>query len=279
MGTEAIAVNLDGATRLHVIVGDPIAQVKSPAGMTQAFTDSGYNGIVVPVHVSPQSLSDLLKGIRLAQNLDGIIVTVPHKFACYGHCAGASERAHFLGAVQVMRRLPDGGWFGENFDGLGFVDGLRAKGFEPNRARALLVGAGGAGSAIALSLIDAGVREIAIYDENASRRDTLLGRLKEMAKASVIVGSPDPAGFDLVANATPAGMRPDDPFPVKVEHLSPDTFVGCVITKPAVSPWVEAARKIGCRSSVGADMYAAVEALMLEFLLPKERRGGAEGAR
>jgi shikimate dehydrogenase len=279
MGREANAVNLDGATRLHVIVGDPIAQVKSPAGMTRAFAEYGYNGIVVPVHVSPQGLSDLLKGIKLAQNLDGIIVTVPHKFACYGHCASVSDRAHFLGAVQVMRRLADGGWFGENFDGLGFVDGLRAKDFEPKGARALLVGAGGAGSGIALSLSEAGVRELAIHDESRSRRDTLIARLRETAKTSATVGSPNPACFDLVANATPAGMRPDDPFPVKVERLSPDTFVGCVITKPAVSPWVEAARKIGCRSSVGADMYAAVQALMLEFLLPKERRGVVGSAR
>lgn len=77
---------LDGATRLHYIVGDPIAQVKSPAGVTQAFADHGRNAVCVPAHVSPAHLADWVRGASLAQNVDGIIVTVPHKFACTDLC-------------------------------------------------------------------------------------------------------------------------------------------------------------------------------------------------
>ena len=82
---------LSGATRLHIIVGDPIAQVKSPYGMTQAFDQAGLNAICVPAHVSPSNLSNWWHGAQLAHNVDGLIVTVPHKFACTAFCDTLSE--------------------------------------------------------------------------------------------------------------------------------------------------------------------------------------------
>ncbi|MFM8866268.1 MAG: shikimate dehydrogenase, partial [Limnohabitans sp.] len=66
---------LSGATRVHFIVGDPIAQVKSPAGVTQAFHDAGRNAVCIPAHVSPADLSIWAQGVSKAQNVDGIIVT------------------------------------------------------------------------------------------------------------------------------------------------------------------------------------------------------------
>jgi hypothetical protein len=131
---------LDGSTRLHFIVGDPIAQVKSPGGMSQAFAAQGRNALCVPAHVAPPQLAAWLAGVSLAQNVDGIIVTVPHKFACFELCATASERARFLGAVNTLRRNPDGSWHGDMFDGLGYVQALRAKDCDPANKRALLVG-------------------------------------------------------------------------------------------------------------------------------------------
>jgi shikimate dehydrogenase len=258
---------LNGATRLHVIVGDPIAQVRSPAGMTEAMAARGHNAVMMPIHVTSDDLAGFLTGASLARNLDGIIVTVPHKFACYRFCTEASDRAHFLKAVNILRRTPNGGWMGEMLDGMGFVGAIRAAGCRPEGQRALLIGAGGAASAIGLELLEAGVRELAIHDLDTARRDTLIHRLAETGKAPVVAGSSDPTGFDLVANATPAGMKDGDPLPVQVEHLQPHMFVGCVITAPAVSPLVAAARRIGCASSVGRDMYAAEQAMMLEFLL------------
>ena len=84
---------LDGATRVHFIVGDPIAQVKSPAGVTQAFNDKGHNAICIPARVPPADLPAWTQGVSLAKNVDGIIVTVPHKFACFDLCATASDSA------------------------------------------------------------------------------------------------------------------------------------------------------------------------------------------
>ena len=146
-----------GATRVHLIVGDPIAQVKSPFGVTQAFEAAGRDAICVPAHVPPAALEAWWAGARRAQNLDGLIVTVPHKFACTAFCDQLSERAAFLGAVNTVRRNAQGQWEGDMFDGLGYVRALEKNGCQPRGLRALLVGAGGAGSAIAHSLVQAGV--------------------------------------------------------------------------------------------------------------------------
>ncbi|MBR0788601.1 shikimate dehydrogenase [Bradyrhizobium manausense] len=262
-----------GATRLYVIVGDPIAQVRSPSGVSAEFAARGHDGILVPVQVAPADLPDFLSVASRLKNLDGIVVTIPHKFACYQACASATERAHFLRTVNLVRRRPDGSWHGDMVDGLGFVGAARAKGIDPRGMRALLVGAGGAGSAIALALVEAGVRELAIHDCVPERRDTLIGRLNGLGKAAVLAGTVDPAGFDFIANATPAGMKDGDPLPVDVTRLAPSAYCGCVITKPEIPPWIAEARKLGCVTATGTDMYQQHQGIMVDFLL------GVDGGR
>ncbi len=262
-----------GATRLYVIVGDPIAQVRSPAGVSAEFAARGHDGILVPVQVATADLPDLLSVASRLKNLDGIVVTIPHKFACYQACASATERAHFLRTVNLMRRRPDGSWHGDMVDGLGFVGAARAKGVDPRGMRALLVGAGGAGSAIALALVEAGVRARAVREGEVEGRDALIGRLNGLRKAGVRAGTIDPSGFDFVANATPAGMKDGDPLPVDVTRLAPSSYCGCVITKPEISPFIAEARKLGCVTGTGTDMYQQHQGIMVDFLL------GTDGGR
>ena len=259
--------NYSGATRVHFIVGDPIAQVKSPFGVTEAFEKAGRDAICVPAHVPTADLAAWLDGISKSRNVDGVIVTVPHKFDCYSLCATASPRAEFLKTVNTMRRLADGSWHGDMFDGLGYVQAMRLKGCDPQGQTALLVGAGGAGSAIAHGLVMAGVRALAIHDPDTKRRDTLVARLASLGTAHVTAGSPNPAGFDIAINATPIGMKDTDPLPLEVQGITMAMFVGCVITAPAVTPLIAKARDIGCRTMTGADMFAQVRDLMVEFLL------------
>ncbi|WP_102227121.1 shikimate dehydrogenase family protein [Acidimangrovimonas sediminis] len=266
-------ITLTGATRLNIIVGDPIAQVRSPGGMTTAFTGRGHDGIVAPVCVAVEDLGALLESADKLKNLDGIIVTVPHKFACYQHCTSATERSDFVSASSIMRRKPDGTWHGDMIDGYGFVQAMRQNGCEPKGKRALLIGAGGAGSAIAYELVTSGVAELAIHDGDAARRDRLIARLTGRGGVRVFAGSPDPTGFTLVCNATPAGMKDGDPLPVEADKLTPEMFVGCVITKPAVSPLVVAARAKGCATSTGGEMYEALQAAMVDFLMVGARAG------
>ncbi len=258
---------LNGETRVLAIIGDPIAQVKSPGGVTQLLNERGRNCVLVPIHVSPADMDGFIRGVSLARNVDGIIVTIPHKFSAYDHCATATERAHFLGAVNTMRRNADGTWHGDQLDGAGFVAGIRTAGCKPEGRRALMVGAGGAGSAIALALLDAGVEMLDIHDDDSGRRDALVGRLRTRYGEKVRAGSADPSGHTLVVNATPVGMRAGDPYPVQADKLTRDMFVGDVITAPAVTPLIEAARALGCGTQVGGGMFLAVRELIVDFLL------------
>lgn len=260
---------LSGATRVHFIVGDPIAQVKSPLGVTQAFHARGMNAMVMPAHVAPADLAQWFDAITQMRNADGIIVTVPHKFASAALCQTLSERAAFLGAANTLRRNADGSWHGDMFDGLGYVEALRAKGCDPAGRQALLVGAGGAGTAIAHALVMAGVARLAVHDGDMARRDALVGRLAGLGRCPVAAGSDDPSGFDLVINATPAGMREGDPLPVQVDKLCESAFVGCVVTQPAVPPLIAAARARGLGTCTGADMFGQVRDLMVDFLAGK----------
>jgi shikimate 5-dehydrogenase len=258
---------LSGETLVVPIIGDPIAQVKSPDGITRLFAARGRNAVVVPLQAAPADLDALVAGLDRSSSVAGLIATVPHKFGLAAHCATLADRARFLGSANVARRTPDGTWHGDHLDGEAFVEAVRTAGGVPTGARALQVGAGGAGSAIALALLEAGVAELALHDADAARRDALLGRLRERFGGRVAAGSADPAGFDLVANATPMGMRADDPYPVDVAGLGPGTFVGDVVTRPAVPPLIAAARAAGCRTSTGSDMFAAVAVLIVDFLV------------
>lgn len=266
---DAIDPVINGETRLHVIIGDPVSQVKSPAALTPLLRARAQNAVVVPVHVAGEHVAAFLAAAELVQNLDSILVTVPHKLACFEHCRETSERARFLAAVNVMRRGDNGGWYGEMFDGIALVSAVREAGFEPLGSRALLIGAGGAGSAIALALVEAGVQLLSVHDIDRGRRNRLVDRLAQRHNATLAAESSDPTGFDLIVNASPAGMQAGDSLPVNEAHLRPEMFVACVITAPAVSPIVAAARAAGCATSTGAQMHAAQQRTLVDFMLGK----------
>ncbi len=171
--------NLSGATRLFPVVGDPIAQVKSPYGVTRAFEARGADAICVPMQVRSADWPLYMQVMRAMQNVDGVIVTVPHKFAAFESCDHVSERARFLRTVNCIRRRPDGSFEGDMFDGLGFVAACETNGCRFTDRRALLVGTGGAGTAIAHAVATAGVRELALCDLDHHRRDELVARLRQ----------------------------------------------------------------------------------------------------
>lgn len=260
---------LSGETRLFPIIGDPIVFVKSPQRMTREFQARGHNGICIPMQVAQSDLEGVMRGLSLISNVDGLLVTMPHKFNAHKYCATSSERSKLLGAVSVMRRNTDGSWHGDMLDGLAFVKAEQDNGARPHGTRALLVGAGGAGSAIAIALLEAGVRELVIHDANPTRANELIALLSGLGRGQLAAGPPDPTGFDIVCNATPLGLAHADPLPVAPRLLTKAMFVGDVIAGHGVTPLIRAAVAAGCKTSNGEQMVEAVQDMMLDFMLPE----------
>jgi shikimate dehydrogenase len=259
---------LNGATRIHVTIGDPIAQVKSPAGITSGFHARGHDAIMIPLQVKPADVEEFFRLAKRLPTLDGIIITVPHKPVAFGHCDTTSERARVLEVCNAMRRDKDGRWTGDMTDGGGFIAALRRNGFDPKGKRALQIGAGGAGSAIALALTMEGA-SVTLADLDTAKRDALITRLGRHGHKIAAADKPDVTGFDLVVNATPAGMKEGDPLPVDVSKLDAGQFVADIITMPLVTPLLAAAQAKGCRTQNGVQMFEAQVDFITEFLMGK----------
>jgi shikimate dehydrogenase len=263
--TPAALNPLSGETRVYLIVGDPIAQVKAPAGVTAALQQRGVNGVVLPFQVSVADFAACMAATSMAKNLDGIIVTVPNKFAATALCATLSPRAKFLDTVNMMRRNPDGKWHGDMCDGLGMVKAIAIAGRQLQGQRVLLIGAGGAGSAIGHAVAEAGAAALAIVDASAQRLASLVQRLATVSTTQVSAGSRSAAGYDIVINATPMGMQAGDPLPFDVTTLSAHCLVADVITQPTVTPALAAAQALGCATVTGVDMFECVRDRLVDF--------------
>lgn len=266
LGERIVGLAINGATRLFPIFGDPIAQVKSPAGLSAILGARGIDALVVPIHVAAADLAGFVAAAKQVKNIDGMIATVPHKIAALALCDRVTERARYAGAVNVMRRQADASWAGDNTDGQGYLDGIARAAFSVEGRRALLVGAGGAGSAIAFEMLARGAADLAIHDIDAPRRDALVARLAERFPGRVRTGGTDPSGFDLVANATPLGMREDDPYPVEIDRLVAAQFVADVVTKPEIPPLIARARALGCATMPGSGMFDAQAERLVDLL-------------
>ena len=194
---------LNGATRIHVTIGDPIAQVKSPAGITQGFASRGKDAIMIPLQVKPADVEDFFRLAKKLPNLDGIVITVPHKPVAFRHCDTTTERARVLEVCNVMRRDQDGRWHGDMTDGGGFIAALKRSGFDPKAKRALQVGAGGAGSALALSLCMEGVSALSLCDTDTAKRDALIARLARHGHRVTAADKADPTGLTSSSTRRP----------------------------------------------------------------------------
>ncbi|MFF5765740.1 shikimate dehydrogenase family protein [Streptomyces tanashiensis] len=249
------ALSISGETRLYVVLGDPVAQVRAPSLLNPLFAQLGLNSVLFPVHVRPDSFDEVFRGLRSTDNLDGILVTIPHKAAALRLADEVSPAAAASGAVNALRREPDGRWTGENFDGIGFVTGLTEAGHRPDGMRVTVVGAGGAGSAIAAALLAAGAARVSLCDPDGDKLDALLARLDAYWPGRATGGrTPVFTDADLVVNATPLGMRADDPLPFSPGDLPARCVVADVIMKPRETALLRAAAAAGHPVLYGAPM-------------------------
>jgi shikimate dehydrogenase len=228
---------ITGATRLYAILGDPIAQVKSPTLFTERFARAGMNAVMVPMHVLPEHFDAAMTSLMALGNVDGLVVTVPYKARAAAFATRLGKTATAIGAVNALRRERDGRWTGDMFDGVGFVRGAERKGHAVKGRKVALFGAGGAGSAIGCELVAAGAASLAIVDPAHERADALAARLvRAFPGVPIAAAAAMPPGVDMVVNASTIGMRDGDGLPADLGALDPGTLVGDVINADAAVP-------------------------------------------
>ena len=257
---------ISGKTTVIAHLGYPTEAFKAPMIYNPWFDHAGIDAVVIPMGVKVDDYAAFLRPLFTMTNLRGALVTMPHKVSTVAMLDEVTPTARIAGACNAILKRPDGSLLGDMFDGAGFVRGVARKGKVLAGARALVVGAGGVGSAIAASLAAAGIAGIGLFDAHGTAADALGNRLKEhYPKLAVRTGSSDPEGYDVVVNATPLGMKPGDPLPVDVAKIAPNTFVGEVVMKEEYTPFLRAAMEKGCPIQVGTDMLFEQIPAYLEF--------------
>lgn len=257
---------ISGKTTLIAHLGYPTESFKAPMIYNPWFDSKGIDAVVVPMGVRPDDYTAFVATLFKLSNIRGALVTMPHKIATMALVDEVTPTARIAGACNAILLRPDGTLLGDQFDGAGFVRGVERKGRPFKGTRVLVSGSGGVGSAIAASIAAAGAAELMLFDMSDARAQALAGRLRaHYPQLQVQTGSKDPAGFDVVVNATPLGMKPDDPLPFDVSRIAPSTFVGEVVMKSEYTPLLQAAKDKGCAIQVGTDMLFEMIPAYLEF--------------
>ena len=257
---------ISGKTTLIAHIGFPTEAFKAPMIYNPWFDRHGIDAAVIPMGVRPEDYATSLMAIFRMSNVRGALVTMPHKVVTNSLVDELTPTARIAGASNAVLLRPDGTLLGDQFDGAGFVRGVQRKGLDLAGKRVLVSGNGGVGSAIAASLAAAGVARMALFDDHAVASQALAGRLREhYPRLEIGIGSNDPAGFDLIVNATPLGMKDGDPLPFDMARVAPTTFVGEVVMKQEMTPLLLAARAKGCPYQLGTDMLFEMIPAYLEF--------------
>ena len=246
---------ISGKTTLIAHIGYPTHSFRAPMIYNPYFEKEGIDAVVVPMGVKAEDFATSFRSIFRFTNIRGALITMPHKVTVAALLDEVTPTVQIAGSCNAVLLRDDGTLLGDMFDGEGFVRGVLQKGTRVKGARALVVGAGGVGSAIAASLAKAGASTIGLYDVDTAAADGLGSRLRTYyPQMNVKVGSNDPAGYDIVVNATPMGMNAGDPMPMDVSRIAVSAFVGEVVMKQEMTGFLQAAKDRGCKYQVGTDM-------------------------
>ncbi|SAL30324.1 shikimate 5-dehydrogenase [Caballeronia cordobensis] len=261
---------ITGATRLFAIVGDPIVQVRSPEVYTQQFASAGIDAVLVPMHVPAKRCEEIVPALMALGNLDGLLVTAPLKARVAAYADRLGPTASCIGAVNALRREPDGSWTGDMFDGEGFVRGLLAKGARVRGRRVLQFGAGGAGSAIACALANAGVQSIRIVNPDLRQTHALVAAMsKAFPECDVQPAEAVRGDIDMIVNASPVGMRPGDGLPGDLGAVTADTLIGDVVLSSSPTAFIQQALDRGCQWADGRDMHSGQIGAIMNFFVAR----------
>ncbi len=248
---------LTGRTRAAGVIGSPIRHSLSPAIFNAAFAAAGLDWAYLAFEVPEGSAGSAMIGVR-SLGLDGLSVTMPHKAAVIDELDALSDAAAALGAVNCITNRA-GLLHGDNTDGAGFIDALQLdEGIEVAGTRCAIVGAGGAGRAVARALGEAGAASIVMINRTLAPAE----RAVALAGPRARIGTADDAqAAELIVNATPLGMGvvvsttgEPEPLPIDVARLGSGQVVIDLVYHPAVTPLLAEARRQGLRTVNGLGM-------------------------
>ncbi len=248
-------MNITGTTRVFLILGDPVAQVRAPEVFNHLFRKHGADAVLVPAQVPVAQFETFARTVLTARNIDGLWLAIPHKTAMVELLDRCDTLGRIAGAVNAARRNADGSLEGGAFDGIGFVKALDHFGIPHAGRSALVVGVGGGGVAIAASLAQRGVGRLALFDAAPGRAAEVAARIRKVFPVEVTTpGSSDPAGHDLVVNASPLGLQPGDALPFDVARLDPGAAVVDILMKNPPTPLLRACHARGIAAFPGFEM-------------------------
>ena len=245
-----------GTTRFFGTIAHPADHVRAPMVFNPIFAERGLDHVMVPIDAPPEALARVVAALRAIPTFGGMAVTIPHKMEIAGLCDTLGPEARLTGAVNAVRFDADGSMHGDNFDGAGFVAGLRHNGHDPSGKDVLMVGAGGAARAIALALCEAGVGRLRISNRTPQKADDIVAALADLAghrQAETAAGH-NGAGVDMIVNTTSLGLHDGDALPIALDAVDPDTLIAEIIMVPERTDWLADAEARGLATHYGRHM-------------------------
>jgi shikimate dehydrogenase len=222
-------MNISGKTRITGIFGNPIEHTLSPAMHNSAFDALQMDICYVPFRVEPEHLPAAVMSVR-SLNMLGVNITVPHKENVLPLLDKIDEEASFIGAVNTITNR-DGFLTGYNTDGRGFTSSLAEEGVSFENKNILIIGTGGAARSVSYYLSEK-ASKLSLFDIDARKAAKLASDLNQVRHNIVLLDDMeriDPP--DILINATPLGLKPDDPLPIQPDRITSEMVVCDLVYK------------------------------------------------
>ncbi|MBM7097141.1 MULTISPECIES: shikimate dehydrogenase [Alteribacter] len=250
------------------VFGHPIGHSMSPAMHNAALAEVGLQGSYGAYDIHPEDLEEAVRSLREDQ-FRGVNVTLPHKVNVMPFLDEISSDARTIGAVNTIVQ-ENGRLIGYNTDGQGYLDSLLTEsGEELKNKKVLIIGAGGAARAVAVSLLKYGVQVLAITNRTMSKAKEIARICEPVGPVSVLpstIAQANLTGFDVIINTTSIGMAPDiDRMPFSLETLKRDSIVSDLIYTPLKTRWLQVAENKGAKTINGLGMFINQGAIAFEL--------------
>ena len=261
------AVPISGKTRIFGTIAHPASHVRAPSLFNPVFAEKQIDAVMVPLDVHPDGLAAAAAALRMMPNFGGLAVTIPHKMTLAALCDELSPVAKITGAVNAVR-VQDGRLLGENFDGAGFVSGLKQQQHQLEGKRILMIGAGGAARAIAHALSLEPIASLSIYNRTAEKAAGLISAVQDYVPnaALEVAGLDDLSAYDMIINATALGLNEGDAMPCSLDDVKSDCLICDIIMVPEQTKWLAHAQDKGLACHYGRHMLDCQFSMIAEFL-------------